>query len=576
MNAEDLMEEEDLRVLDDILLSPPSIINNNNEIINMNNNMEGEEKSNSKQLFVNIMDIHSDNEDDNNENKENKEENLSGLQILERLKKNKTNQTVIGCFLPTEAPELQQKRTKTSKHFSKSLNNSQGSNYSSSSQQSSQEVSSPYLVGKPFNKNVFVRPTPIQSNNNNNNNINNIKQQNSTTTSNTSSFATASSALIKNCNNNDNVLIDDNNIPIPKSLNQITVSIRQKGNPILNHIRPNIMKLNYSNEWKITDYILGSKTVALFLSLKYHMTNPKYILERIKAFHKTEYCKLFTIKVLLVNIDVNVGDMTKVVNTNTENPNLENNRLNNVDNSVTFISEFILDDCLIELTRISMWADFTLVSAFSDEECALYLETFRYCESKNANLIKGINENLNNSSNGSNNNNNGKKKYNRRKSSESSSSSTSNNEIKVPENAATSQNAQHALNGLKFLHKRDSVTLLNHFSSFKELMQSTPEQLEILPGFGKKKVKRLHQLFHTNFKGEPSNVKEGNNNTEEEEEDDDLIIVSSEKKQATLGKYFKNNENSSSSTSTTSVKKKSKTTKTSTSTTSKRGRKKSK
>lgn len=60
----------------------------------------------------------------------------------------------------------------------------------------------------------------------------------------------------------------------------LQVRLSQKGNPVLSCIR--------NVQWEmvsdlIPDYVVGSSTCALFLSVKYHLLHPKYILGRMNG-----------------------------------------------------------------------------------------------------------------------------------------------------------------------------------------------------------------------------------------------------------------------------------------------------
>ena len=78
----------------------------------------------------------------------------------------------------------------------------------------------------------------------------------------------------------------------------IRVSIRQKGNPVLKHIR----KVPWEfDEGLVADYILGATCVALYLSVRYYTLQPDYIHERLKLLGKGH-----RLRVLLVQVDVKV------------------------------------------------------------------------------------------------------------------------------------------------------------------------------------------------------------------------------------------------------------------------------
>ncbi|KIX04784.1 uncharacterized protein Z518_05655 [Rhinocladiella mackenziei CBS 650.93] len=116
----------------------------------------------------------------------------------------------------------------------------------------------------------------------------------------------------------------------------ILVSTRQKGNPILNHVK--------SLPWEYSDipcdYVLGATTCALFLSLKYHRLHPEYIYSRLRQLGK-----LYNLRILLVMVDI----------TNHE-------------------------EALKELSKTSMINNLTLILSWSSQEAGHYLELFKSYE----------------------------------------------------------------------------------------------------------------------------------------------------------------------------------------------------
>lgn len=129
---------------------------------------------------------------------------------------------------------------------------------------------------------------------------------------------------------------------IPKT-NSVIVSARQKGNPLLKHIR--------NVPWEFgdiePDYIMGQTTCALYLSLRYHNLFPDYIHKRLKSLGRA-----FELRVLLVQVDVS-----------DPHPSLR------------------------ELSKISILADCTLMLAWSAEEAGRYIETYKIYESKPADML---------------------------------------------------------------------------------------------------------------------------------------------------------------------------------------------
>ncbi|ELU13340.1 hypothetical protein CAPTEDRAFT_166856 [Capitella teleta] len=129
----------------------------------------------------------------------------------------------------------------------------------------------------------------------------------------------------------------------PARKNCIIVSSRQRGNPILKHIRNVAWEFGET----VADYELGLTTCALFLSLRYHLLTPNYIHERLKQLG---HC--YNLRVLLVLIDV-------------KDPH----------------------HCLQELASVCILSDCTLMVAFSPEEAGRYLETYKSFETKPPDLI---------------------------------------------------------------------------------------------------------------------------------------------------------------------------------------------
>ena len=125
-------------------------------------------------------------------------------------------------------------------------------------------------------------------------------------------------------------------LPSRQAPSAILVSTRQKGNPILNHVR--------SLPWEYSDipcdYVLGATTCALFLSLKYHRLHPEYVYSRIRALGK-----LYNLRVLLTMVDI----------TNHE-------------------------EALKELSKTSMINNLTLILCWSAQEAGRYLELFKSYE----------------------------------------------------------------------------------------------------------------------------------------------------------------------------------------------------
>ncbi|KAK7277900.1 hypothetical protein RJT34_22919 [Clitoria ternatea] len=127
--------------------------------------------------------------------------------------------------------------------------------------------------------------------------------------------------------------------------NAILVSHRQKGNPLLKHIR----NVRWAFADVVCDYLLGQSSCALYLSLRYHLLHPDYLYYRIRELQKN-----FKLRVVLCHVDVE--DVIKP---------------------------------LLEVTKTALLHDCTLLCAWSLEECGRYLETIKVYENKPADIIQG-------------------------------------------------------------------------------------------------------------------------------------------------------------------------------------------
>ena len=165
------------------------------------------------------------------------------------------------------------------------------------------------------------------------------------------------------------------------------------------------------------DYILGPNRCALFLSFKYHNLHPNYIHRRIAEI-KSDY----DLRVLLCLVDVD-------------------------DNA----------SIILYLNKISAVNNLTLVLAWSEEEVARYLETFKAFEGKDASTIQ-------------------KKKE-----------------------ATYTEQAADLLGAVRSVNKTDSAQLLSQFGTLKNVITATIKELQQCPGIGEKKVRRLFDAFHKPF-----------------------------------------------------------------------------
>jgi DNA excision repair protein ERCC-1 len=126
------------------------------------------------------------------------------------------------------------------------------------------------------------------------------------------------------------------------------ISTRQRGNPIIEHIR----NVPYKFSELVPDYIMAATRCALFLSLRYHNLHPTYIHRRIAELKSD-----FEYRMLLCLVDVE-------------------------DNASPIL--FLNDLCVQN--------NFTLILAWSEEEAARYLETVRAFDGKDPTPVIGKHE----------------------------------------------------------------------------------------------------------------------------------------------------------------------------------------
>jgi len=133
-------------------------------------------------------------------------------------------------------------------------------------------------------------------------------------------------------------------LPRPPGFNAVLVSTRQKGNPVLSHIKN--VPWEYGDI--VPDYVVGASTCVLFLSLRYHRLHPEYIYNRMQVLGRS-----YNLRILLIWVDI------------------ENH-----------------SDPLRELTKTSVVNNLTIVLAWSIPEAGRYLETFKSLEHANPSMIQ--------------------------------------------------------------------------------------------------------------------------------------------------------------------------------------------
>ncbi|KAF9091493.1 ssDNA endonuclease and repair protein rad10 [Mortierella sp. AD031] len=203
----------------------------------------------------------------------------------------------------------------------------------------------------------------------------------------------------------------------PKSKSTIVVRTSQRGNPLLQFIR----NVPYEYGEVVPDFVVGLTSCVLFLSIRYHRLHPEYIFSRIASLGNN-----FVLRVLLVLVDVDTHQ-----------------------------------HAIRELTRVAMVNNLTLVCAWSNEEAARYIETYKAYENKAPDAIK-----------------------------------------ERVENDYLSK-LTDGLTQIPSINKTDIITLSSTFGSLKNIMDASADELGLLPGFGERKVKRLLEAFDQPFAIDP-------------------------------------------------------------------------
>jgi DNA excision repair protein ERCC-1 len=191
------------------------------------------------------------------------------------------------------------------------------------------------------------------------------------------------------------------------------VSTKQRGNGVLNYIRN--VPMAYTR--MVPDYVMSTTRCALFLSCKYHSLNPHYIHRRIAEL-KTD----FTLRILLVLVDIE-------------------------DNANT----------LLFLNKLAVTNNLTLILAWTEEEAARYLETYKALDGKDATLIQ------------------------------------------KKEQTYFADQVADFLGTCRGVNKTDAAQLLAQFSTLRSVLAASSDELALVPGMGQVKVQRLFDALHKPF-----------------------------------------------------------------------------
>ena len=239
--------------------------------------------------------------------------------------------------------------------------------------------------------------------------------------------ATSATHSNKNDNTNNNIVQDYQNsnqlsdrqvqaalVGTSANPHVLYVSPKQRGNIVLEYVK----NVPVTFLRMVPDYIFSTTQCALFLSLKYHSLYPNYIHRRI-----AELGHDFQLRVLLVLVDVQ-------------------------DNA----------PALLQLNALCVTNKLTLILAWTAEEAARYLETYKALHGKDASVIQ---------------------------------KRTSTNYV---------DQVADFLTACPSVNKTDAANLLGQFTSLQALCtHGTPEELSLVTGMGHVKVTRLYEALHKPF-----------------------------------------------------------------------------
>lgn len=199
----------------------------------------------------------------------------------------------------------------------------------------------------------------------------------------------------------------------------IIVNPNQKGNPLLELIKGVPWKFADIKSSLLVDYIMSPTSCCLYLSLRYHALKPDYIYNRVKGLKSTQ---AFNVRILLCFVDMK--DCDKLIR---------------------------------ELTSLCLISNMTLLLAFSNDEAATYLQTFKAYENKPADSLKP--------------------------------QSSTKQGVKTIE----------AVSSIRKVNSTDAQTLLSNFESIAGIAAANEKDLGCCPGIGGLKAKNIHDLFHMPF-----------------------------------------------------------------------------
>lgn len=222
--------------------------------------------------------------------------------------------------------------------------------------------------------------------------------------------------------------------------NALQVNPNQKGNPVLKYIRNVHWHFAKGNDGDtmMPDYLLGSSTSAVFLSLRYHVLKPEYVhtrMRNVRAWGKS----LGTIKNRVLIVQVDTEDTQAA---------------------------------LAQVTKAAIHNEFTLFCGFSAAECARYLETLKSYENKPA---ESIQKDLGSD-------------YGGRVTS-----------VLTSVRGINKTDAKTLLSSSSLKHTSNDDDGMSSNVSLADVFRSSLKDLQACPGIGPTKARRFHEACHSPF-----------------------------------------------------------------------------
>eukprot|EP01047_Picozoa_sp_COSAG01_P002118 COSAG01_NODE_54_length_31327_cov_317.045356_6_plen_199_part_00 len=125
----------------------------------------------------------------------------------------------------------------------------------------------------------------------------------------------------------------------------VIVSKVQNGNPVLRHLRHVTWRYGEVEP----DFVVGAAAAALYISVRYHLLHPSYLIGRLKALTGK-----YRVRILLAHIDVDDSQAA-----------------------------------LHSISKLAFTEKWSVVCGWTTAEIARYIETYKVYEGRPADLIQG-------------------------------------------------------------------------------------------------------------------------------------------------------------------------------------------